>query len=594
MDLVHLLANEFSYFDSLSPGIASRALMIHRDQQMKERTKLSKHRRKCLLLGRKYLGVVIDGMDQKKTAIPHWPSPPKNVDKDCLLKVHVVRALIFNHTVQSRAFMMFGNIKADANLTVTVLHRIISEWEGPLPPVLYVQLDNTTRENKNGVLVGYLNLLVEMGIFEKVKIGFLLVGHTHDQIDQMFSRYSVRLRRERCFTLPVLIETIQSSYRPKPEVTILKETWDFTDWFRQPSRLFETLHNATFNQQFRIRMVDKQTRMWAKQFSTDEFWLPPEGIKHLKSLPKASRNILSSEQHPLKAYSELKRSNVEGRAVDPETAVLDIQENMKVNCYKYFSSIDIQWWEDFFKEQLHFASFVKHGIRQPLRLQLSFPQPYSEETTLQAHVDDVQDLVVEVEELKDQVFGRRRDIYTGSTRPEPGTVAHSKKFHLGDLEELQVGSFLAVACEDDEEGRPFWIAKVLAIRTFMCSNSKHPKDIFIQWFATESSDPFTGRYFPSVEKIVGKGRGKKQLHKQVIDLGEVTVLAFGFDLTTRSILRATTIRVIKENLFSFERTKPLKDQEEDLEVDTDLSTSEESGDGEFEKTDTAESDSDAT
>ncbi|KAL3701108.1 hypothetical protein R1sor_019130 [Riccia sorocarpa] len=547
-------------------ALASRALMIHREQQMQERVKLSKHRRKCLVSSSKYLGIVIDGMDQKKTAIPHWPSPPKNVDKDSQIKVHVVGALLFNETVQSRAFLMFGNIKADANLTVSVIQKIICEWEGALPEVLYLQLDNTTRENKNGVLLGYLNLLVQQGIFRKVKIGFLLVGHTHDQIDQMFSRFSVRLRREKCFTLPSLVETIEAAYKPKPKVIMLKETWDFTEWFRSPTKLLESLHGITFNQQFRIKMIEEKAKMWAKQFSTDEFWLPSEGVTHLKAMPESDRRILSSEQHPLKAYCEMKKSSLEGRDLDPVKSVESIHLNLRTNCYKYFSALDIEWWESFFLEQLDLGNYIKSGTRAPLMEQLEFPRARpTSSSPLATEPDEAEaSRPVEVEDIREEVLGNRRMIYTGTHRPEPGTIAHAKKYHLGDLSELQVNSLIAVVCEEDELERPFWIAKVINIQSFIeKDNKKIPKEVYVQWFATESSDAYTGRYFPSVEKIIGKGRGRRLLHKQMLNLTDVSVLAFGFELTQRSILRVTTVKVIKENLFSFERTKMLPPIEEE-------------------------------
>ena len=36
------------------------------------------------------------------------------------------------------------------------------------PPILYVQMDNCWRENKNKYVITFLCLLVENGIFEKV------------------------------------------------------------------------------------------------------------------------------------------------------------------------------------------------------------------------------------------------------------------------------------------------------------------------------------------------------------------------------------------------------------------------------------------
>lgn len=46
-------------------------------------------------------------------------------------------------------------------------------------------------------------------------MGFLLVGHTHDQIDQMLSKFSSCLNKEDAYTLDSLIKLIEESYKPK-------------------------------------------------------------------------------------------------------------------------------------------------------------------------------------------------------------------------------------------------------------------------------------------------------------------------------------------------------------------------------------------
>jgi hypothetical protein len=79
---------------------------------------------------------------------------------------------------------------------------MIHEWrlkDDCLPPVLYLQLDNTSRENKNNLLFLYLHMLVLKGMFKKIKVGFLLIGHTHDQIGQIFSRFFVKLAKSKAF-----------------------------------------------------------------------------------------------------------------------------------------------------------------------------------------------------------------------------------------------------------------------------------------------------------------------------------------------------------------------------------------------------------
>uniref|UniRef100_A0A7M5V597 DUF7869 domain-containing protein n=1 Tax=Clytia hemisphaerica TaxID=252671 RepID=A0A7M5V597_9CNID len=50
--------------------------------------------------------------------------------------------------------------------------------DGVLPPVLYVQMDNCWRENKNQFLLAFFAFLVLKRIVKKVRLSYLLVGHT--------------------------------------------------------------------------------------------------------------------------------------------------------------------------------------------------------------------------------------------------------------------------------------------------------------------------------------------------------------------------------------------------------------------------------
>ena len=63
-----------------------------------------------------------------------------------------------------------------------------------LPPTVHVQLHYCAKENKNRYVFAYWSLVVAKVIFKEVLVSFLLVGHTHDDIDAFFGRWSMRLR----------------------------------------------------------------------------------------------------------------------------------------------------------------------------------------------------------------------------------------------------------------------------------------------------------------------------------------------------------------------------------------------------------------
>jgi hypothetical protein len=120
----------------------------------------------------------------------------------------LVGCIVFNGNICSSVYFTTSNIPNDANLTITIIHRVLTHWSRNIPQVLYLQLDNTSHKNKNQIVFRNLSMLVEMRIFQKVKVGFLLVGHTHDHIDQMFSHFSVTLKRKNVGSLLSLIECI--------------------------------------------------------------------------------------------------------------------------------------------------------------------------------------------------------------------------------------------------------------------------------------------------------------------------------------------------------------------------------------------------
>lgn len=66
------------------------------------------------------------------------------------------------------------------------LMALVAKWEEFLGDVTFV-LDNTVSENKNNFLMGFFAAMVGRGVMETVTLYFMMVGHTHVEIDQVFS-----------------------------------------------------------------------------------------------------------------------------------------------------------------------------------------------------------------------------------------------------------------------------------------------------------------------------------------------------------------------------------------------------------------------
>jgi hypothetical protein len=50
------------------------------------------------------------------------------------------------------------------------------------------------KDNKNKYLWEFLSLLIVRDVFEEVQLGFLVLGHTHKDIDGCFGYLSKKLR----------------------------------------------------------------------------------------------------------------------------------------------------------------------------------------------------------------------------------------------------------------------------------------------------------------------------------------------------------------------------------------------------------------
>lgn len=123
---------------------------------------------------RSIMSIIVDGMDQNATNLPHLKRFNKSAANLWHLRTHVTGAIIHGHG--SYAYTDLLQWPHDPNLTMNILIEIllrrIMDYIGskvPLPKKLYIQLDNCNRENKNKYVLGFLSLLVQERLFEEVK-----------------------------------------------------------------------------------------------------------------------------------------------------------------------------------------------------------------------------------------------------------------------------------------------------------------------------------------------------------------------------------------------------------------------------------------
>jgi len=78
------------------------------------------------------------------------------------------------------------------------------------PPHLLLQLDNAASDNKNRYVFMFLSLLTALGIFITIEVGFLLVGHIHEDIDGTYGRISANLKSKDIYYLTEMMDTYRT------------------------------------------------------------------------------------------------------------------------------------------------------------------------------------------------------------------------------------------------------------------------------------------------------------------------------------------------------------------------------------------------
>jgi hypothetical protein len=88
-------------------------------------------------------------------------------------------------------------------------------------------MDNATGDNKNRFVFCFWSLLVAKGIFREVYVNFILVGHTYNDIDALFGRWSMSLRKESFPTIPLLMKSFMELESIPTILHLIEEVLDF-------------------------------------------------------------------------------------------------------------------------------------------------------------------------------------------------------------------------------------------------------------------------------------------------------------------------------------------------------------------------------
>ena len=204
--------------------ITMRKYLAHLAHQKMER--MGYYRRRAKGKRGRCISVIMDGMDQSKTDLPHTCTSLKSDSN--MVETKITGVLV--HGRNFNCYVSEPQVKHDTNLSLTCLHdTLMDELANDPADTLYVQVDGGP-ENKNQWMIAYFVLLISLGIFKKIKMCFLPVGHTHEDIDQGFSCIARYLRRVNAYTFAQLVKHVQDSFKKEEKPPQVFQVGQVFDW----------------------------------------------------------------------------------------------------------------------------------------------------------------------------------------------------------------------------------------------------------------------------------------------------------------------------------------------------------------------------
>jgi hypothetical protein len=164
---------------------AHKELLDHYEYIKTARAIIEWKKQKSLTRPQDFCYVSQDGTNALPFGYPHFAETTKDERKE---RMDTKLMISYVHGIGTWTYTIHADVTGDPNLNIECLQRTLKHVEnknGFLAKTLFLQLDNCFRENKNSYVMAYLAWLVERGVFDRVELSFLPVGHTHNECDQV-------------------------------------------------------------------------------------------------------------------------------------------------------------------------------------------------------------------------------------------------------------------------------------------------------------------------------------------------------------------------------------------------------------------------
>jgi hypothetical protein len=295
-----------------------------------------------------------------------------------------------------------------------------------------------------------------------------LVGHTHDDIDASFGRWSMDLREHDYPTIPLLMK----SYMDMEKVLVIPHMIEeLPDWRTFVSEHIpsgkEKLIGHTKAQQFKFYVRDDGWPvMQYKVLSTHGEWLPKDGVKMWKSNIKGEPCIPSGDPFPAPPRGMAKLEEV----------LVGLQ-----GFIDYWQSIcDHDTTGAYMGSHMHILQYwigVKEALETPLRNVYTAGHALWEGFWPRSRVEADAHPFMQNGELREE--HQPDDHYVG-----PANLRPAAAFRIAD--NVHEGHMLILRPQEQDIGRPIWVCRALSGPN-LAVTGEHPRQILVQWFTPTST-----------------------------------------------------------------------------------------------------------
>ncbi|KAL3691171.1 hypothetical protein R1sor_004822 [Riccia sorocarpa] len=142
-----------------------------------------------------------------------------------------------------------------------------------LPPNLYIQLDNSAKDNKNWTMMAFCNELVARGCCKMITMSFLVVGHTHEDVDAFFSKVNAAQVGKDTESLPHFLVVVYHAQSSKAYPRVIQEMADYKEHVKD---YMEKITSQSAPVAIRFYMRDN-IPVYQVQENYGGVWVPPYG-----------------------------------------------------------------------------------------------------------------------------------------------------------------------------------------------------------------------------------------------------------------------------------------------------------------------------